>query len=713
MKKGICRRFVILLVFYYILFSFSVFAQTVSDENESYLPRISIEAANTKTALRCLDLARNYLLDEQWDRALQQAEFGLKYNANSADLWYIQAIALKKLNKPISEILLPLQNALSQNNWLYWNRDAARIMLAEMYLKTGKSKECLELLNTSPELVLREAQYLRAQALYDIGDILTARSIITATATIYPEDSRFALLFFSRELMRPEFSLVDAEMANLATTFLKRTDELSFENIDILLYASQFTDCLYPEDKNASKDLCTRLLKEWKAKGSENWLYGTFALKCGLISEQEALDYLNPWFTNLDKNTIEYKKLEEFALLLNDKDVCEKLRVQLEAFSGTITFDLNKDTIVDVGVLYNDGRPKTIVYDQNQDGILTWLAECDFGVPYKVTYNEKKLQIIYGDWPAISSMQDSTVEYQLVPDTLFWSPVEIMPAPVISSVIDEEFYIPIIKNIDEALSTEQLYNISNKITVPSTEKESSSITYIIKNGILQNATWIENSQPYAYGVFKDGILQFRNVDVNLDGFYEICEVYGYDPDNIEKYVPLQKGLFGTIPKSEFTQLDGLYLSELVIDNDLNSIPEYTELFLQNGGRLCRWYTDNDEKWDFEYVEFQDGKMVLSRFRNPVLETIVEIEYEDGIPVQVIDNGIEKDVLKDPDSNFYWIGKNPGKGIAKKLQEKLNLTKGSGVYKITVSEEINEIDNNSFRIIAVCYGDLYFGEIIER
>ena len=192
MKKCIRTRVVFLLLFCYLFFPFSAFAQTVN-----------IESANNRTAMRCLDLSRGYLLKKEWQKAFDQAEFGLNYTSDIADLWYIKATALKQLKMPIADISKPLQKAVLSNNWVYWNRDSARLMLAEIYVKTGQSPACLELLNTAPELALREAQYLRAQALYNIGDVLKARAFIAVTASIYPDDSRFPMLFFTRELMRP------------------------------------------------------------------------------------------------------------------------------------------------------------------------------------------------------------------------------------------------------------------------------------------------------------------------------------------------------------------------------------------------------------------------------------------------------------------------------------------------------------------------------
>jgi len=690
-----------------------LYAQDISSEGSSQI--ITVSGANTRTAMRCLDLARTYLLDKRWEKAWNQAELGLKYDDTIADLWYVQANSLKQQEKTISEVMKPLKKAISKPTWVYWNSDAARLMLAEMYLKTGLNSDCLALLDESPKLASLNAQYIRAQALYNSNELSAARSVILGSANVYPNESSFPLLFFKRELMQDDFSLDQTEVKNLANLFLKRTDSLSYIDEDFLLYASQFTQYEYPEDKLAAKDLAIRLLKAWKAKNGKNLWYSVFALEVGLISQQQGLEYITPWLiTNTEETVIPFEFLKKFATLITDKSVSDNFAQLLKTFSGKISFDINQDLIDDLNVWYSEGRPKTIYYDENQDGVFSWKAECDLGAPYKIIFPEKKITVLYGKWPYINRLVDNNIQYDLVPNALPWSVVQIVSSTQISLAINKPFYIPVISDMQSQLFTNQLYNSANTITVLTDEQPKGTIRFSMKGGLIQTATWIKDGQPYAYGMFENGILKFRNVDFNFDGFYELCEVYGYDPDNANKYTALQQNLFGEMPKESLKQLDALYLSQLIVDNDNNSIPEYIEEYLPNGGRLCSWYSDDSEDWDYQYVQYQDGKTTLSRFRNPFSKTVVEIQYEDTLPVQVIDNGVLKTVIKDPDVNFYWIGFNPGKEYAKKLIEKLNQTGGSGVYKIATTEQKSEEEGSpSFRIFAVSYGNLYFGEIIER
>ena len=54
-------------------------------------------AANRKTAERCLSLSESFMLNDDWQNALNQAEFGLSYDETISDLFYVKAAAQSNL----------------------------------------------------------------------------------------------------------------------------------------------------------------------------------------------------------------------------------------------------------------------------------------------------------------------------------------------------------------------------------------------------------------------------------------------------------------------------------------------------------------------------------------------------------------------------------------------------------------------------------------
>ena len=155
-------------------------------------------APYTETAVRCIDIAKNLLANEEYEASYSRAALGLTYDNTVADLYYIQALGMSQRGLPPYQIEPLLKSAL-QNKWYEYNKDAARLLLASLYTKTARAAEALSLLNERPLLSGKDALYIRANSLYLLGNIGDARKTVRQGALQFPEDPRFALLFFDRE----------------------------------------------------------------------------------------------------------------------------------------------------------------------------------------------------------------------------------------------------------------------------------------------------------------------------------------------------------------------------------------------------------------------------------------------------------------------------------------------------------------------------------
>ena len=62
-------------------------------------------AANRKTAERCLSLSESFMLNDDWQNALNQAELGLSYDETISDLFYVKAAAQSNLGYKKAEVL--------------------------------------------------------------------------------------------------------------------------------------------------------------------------------------------------------------------------------------------------------------------------------------------------------------------------------------------------------------------------------------------------------------------------------------------------------------------------------------------------------------------------------------------------------------------------------------------------------------------------------
>ena len=78
----------------------------------------SAAAANRKTAERCLSLSENFMLNNDWQNALGQAELGLSYDDTISDLFYVKAAAQSNLDYTKAEVIETIKQSFAKDNWI-------------------------------------------------------------------------------------------------------------------------------------------------------------------------------------------------------------------------------------------------------------------------------------------------------------------------------------------------------------------------------------------------------------------------------------------------------------------------------------------------------------------------------------------------------------------------------------------------------------------
>ena len=678
-------------------------------------------APYTETAVRCIDIAKNLLANEEYEASYSRAALGLTYDNTVADLYYIQALGMSQRLFPPYKIEPLLKSAL-QNKWYEYNKDAARLLLASLYTKTARAAEALSLLNERPLLSGKDALYIRVNALYLLGNIGDARKTVRQGALQFPEDPRFALLFFEREnrkaggngadtLAQSAGTADNAEIsggntalnggdesdktfAELSSLFVSRAYDLQDADPDVLLKASLFA---------FSEEDGRRLLKAWNAYGKTDPRYAVYAFKAGLMSEEKAFDYVAPFFSG----TSDYALVKSFVSLVSGEKTKESVRKLYTAFAGTLCFDTNGDGISDMTVTYRSGRPSLIEYDANQDGIIDWTADCDYGVPVKVNLVQEDAVLWYGTWPSLSRVIWSGGTYTLNEDRLFASPVNMIKEPVMEDRASFSFYFPVLRDdVRSVLNADDLFALSHTVERKSAEGENTLVRFSLFDGKAQNAVYTDNGTPYAYAFFENGALRFRNVDRDKNGTYELTEIYAYADENAllyrssEEARELSLRLFGVDNAAK-----GLYLQKVVSDADGNGIIEFSEEYGPNGKTAAQWNDNKTGSMIIRYVK--NGDSEETEYVHPVSGRHVRLIVQKGVPVSA--DGIP--VVRDEAAPFFWIGDSPGGNYAQKVIKKLN-QKGSSDVICTVTNLIWLKDKDRFaRIFAVKNGDMYFGELL--
>ena len=244
----------------------------------------SARSANRRTAIRYLQLAKQYASQKQWKEADSNARLGLAYDDTIADLWYIRGVAQFNAGEKKANVLPLIVTALTDAEWTDYNRDSARILYADMLSDMLRFDEAISILDVQPFLYSADAEYIRAKCYYNLGDeyIQKAREKIDAARRIYPTDMRFAELFFSFEyklnqpILQAKASGFDVDdisplARKIADAFILAATGYKNPSAELELYVAIFAE--------GEKQI--RLFKSFKARNLKSPLYAEYALRSG------------------------------------------------------------------------------------------------------------------------------------------------------------------------------------------------------------------------------------------------------------------------------------------------------------------------------------------------------------------------------------------------------------------------------------------------
>ncbi len=729
------NKFVLLIMtFAFSCCCLSVFAQSKS----------SASVANRRTAVRYLKLAKQYAARQQWNEADSQAVLGLAYDDSVSDLWYIRAVANNARGGERFETLPYIEKSLEKNNWVDYNRDGARILYADLLSSTLRFEQAIKMLDETPLLYSADAEYIRIKCYYNLEgneNLEKARSKIDAARRVYPNDSRFADLFYKYEY---KFQFANSTDKELLSEELNSESEETAENQKDILSEVKIDDevkkiaanisLLVPKYKNpvnadeiemfdaifSEGEEQVRKIKAFYARGGKSPYFALFALKLGVIDAVSALDS----FYEFAGNKIDFAIIEEFVQLENllaDENCKKELAEYLNSFEGIITFDTDGDLEHNVEVKYHRGRPDSIIYDWNQDGKIDWQTICDFGLPKNIKLGSE-IDVDYDEWPYASTISTENSLFNLIPKTLAWSPVDIVADKTIKNSLGLDFYIPIcmekeasdaiheireLNGNEEIISLKYVFNKKNllkyisSMEIPISERADSHVQYLIQDGSILSARYFQKDYMYSVVDYKDGLPNLRLLDSDNDGIFETTVEYAPNPNpkkEAEDSFPLRTLEY---EKSE------VYEKLIQIDRDGDTIPDYSELTNENFDKVCSWDGDGDGKWEMQYVRFamKDDQILReeSSFIKPILNTLVTISFENGNPVKVTDDGRSISVTKGFNDGFYWLDEVCGKSAEELILKSVNLKSNQGLATIVDSR------TDSDRFFAIRIGKMIFGE----
>ncbi len=685
-----------------------------------FAQNMNAAAANKKTAVRYLKIAQQYAASKNWKAADSNASLGISYDDTIADLWYIRALASKMEGVEKAKVLPLVEKALDDCQWVDYNQDNARVLCADVLCDTREFSKALDLLDSEPFLFSADAEYIRIKAFYNLNSeeySQKAREKIDAARRIYPEDQRFAELFFRYEYAAGGRNDKNSKIADsfiAASSFYKKTSP------ELEVYCALFSN---GEHK-------IRMLKSFNAKNRKTPLYAVAALKEGLISEDKALDY----FYSFADKSIDLKILLDFARALKDPEAIREFGEYLNSYNGIIYSDTDGDLAFNLKVEYKRGRPEKVYYDENQDDVDDWFALCDFGVPYLVqisnfvpdisndgqnmTENPNSINIEYASWPSISRVVygrnekngDYKVCYNLVHEELLWTPFVVEPHEVIKGITGIDFFYPEINRQAANIYAVNLVKAASSCTFPSEERKGAEIRLSLLQGIPQMARYYVNNVMYAQTQFVDGKPALRTVDVDGDGLFETTETYGFTENirqnvlSLEDEIQVLKNLFG-----EGIAGSGIYLKMIQVDTNGDTIPDFTEEYTEGRGKTSTWDTDNDGTWDTRYVKYAsdaEGNLIEETlFHQPLSGEVVSVQLKNGVPVKVTEGDTAILVAKSEDLDLFWIGSEGTKEDGLLILKKVNRSTPQGICCL--------VEGKHGRFMAVRIGKYIFGKLLPE
>lgn len=639
----------------------------------------SSSTANRKTALRYLQLAKNYGTQDDWNSVQKLCQDGLQYDSTVADLHYLNALSLYYLEAPRFQVISAIKKSLEGTQWVDYYLSNARIFYADLLCDTGKPQEALNVLDSEPFIFSADAEFIRVKSLFQINtqeSVAKAEEKVDTARRVYPKDVRFFYIFFNYEynlcyvensentgFVKKPLSPVAQKIASSFILNLPNYDK-QFDDLEIL--ASFFA-----EDSETRK----RLLKAFNARGYKHIFYPIFALKEQIISQEEAVDY----FLEFINGKIDSTVFLQFATMITDENVKKYFDEHLNAFSGTLVYDTNNSLEENLSVVYERGRPKKATYDFNNDDSLEWEVDFDFGEPKKINIFDQNASVIYGTYPNVINISFEDVEpnlkgtttYSIIDETYQLIPFDVIKESKITSI---DFYVINSNSLQHGsnlFDSEKIILASNKFDKPSLERPNARIEFSVLNGKPYKADYYVNKSIYAQAQFFDEgeYCVIRKVDKDGDGIFEVVEYYSIYSENNDSSknnlndIQIKKDSLSITQNIWGSPIENaqMYLSEVKIDANLDAIFDFSEKYLADGTKITSWDTDFDTDVDVMYKKFPIDKNNILREENSYLihnlkneEKWITVVLNNKNPILIIQDQDLVNVFAGKEKNIYWL-----------------------------------------------------------
>lgn len=646
-------------------------------------------SVNVQAALSSLDYADKLYAAGEWQSALSSAQLGKVYDPRTADFYYLEALCGLKLKTANADILEKAQAACASGmEWRRYELSAGRLLCANISCKMKHYKEALSIIKLLP-FASADSDYIRAASFYGLGKDEEARKIIKESMVKYAFDSRFAKLFFLMERGKK----VTYSARKLIDYIMPRLYVWQEEDTSLLIFASPYEKKTEENVRRLKlyRNMYMPFTNSYDGEQLFNHSYSILlCLRYGIIDERTAITdffnlhsiYFNPISKQHEQLTTVYEShLIELLRIVGSPFLRKQIRQKLSVYEGLVLDDTNNDQIVNTIIYYKNGRPLYAEFDTQQDGYPEYTVECNFGVPAIVHGKRNSYSVVYDEYPAVKKYKSTQKSFTMRPLDLKWEPIKLIEVNLRLYTTDEKaetfFSLKVNKKV------EKLHNQYLTYSCVYSEEDDKTIEGGIKKvfynkGVPIKAEVRTGNRIYSQTNYSAGVPKIELSDKNDDGYFETLVEYD------------ARGNIKTLK----ADLNG------------NKFYEYTETYAKNGLIIKTWDNDEDNKNEIVY---RQNKSALSRaeWLHPKTNKKIAVEFEDGIPYELIDGKRKRKIVPARNAPVYWLRYLPD--IPEKVNEEIVKIFGQDDLKVvSYTFKINDLD-----VFAVRSGGLIFAELLEQ
>jgi tetratricopeptide (TPR) repeat protein len=453
---------------------------------------LPIHADDTDIAEKYFQWAQKAVDEGRWESALVGLERASDFAECSSDISYLFAVALLREKQSRDAALTAVKLALETDEWRRYSREQGLLLQANIEVGLHRFQTVFSLLNEVSDNV--EEAYIKLLAYKGLEDWSSFTVSASTALEKYPTDVRIA-----RIILEAKFPDSLSEVQHpLIEKILKRLPVLLKTDPELAYIAAPFIP---------DTDEARRLIAAYRAIHAPTPASIPSALNFGVIDGKTAIDEL------FNAQTIDKNLILSVWSLLRDDDSRKQIQQSFLSYSGLITEDKDRDGLTEIQVKYDAGRIAKFSCDEDFDGIFETIISFEDGVP--ISAKVRDMQVVWEQYPAVSSVLVNGSRYVLKPNDFFFMPLKLNNTV---GVLYPEVTQTIL--MEKVLANETLF-----IERDSNEFIGAVDRIEIENGIPIRSREFLDGRIVSETTFKAGKPVSEVIDLDLDGIMETKRVF--------------------------------------------------------------------------------------------------------------------------------------------------------------------------------------------